>query len=119
MSEPYIIGLFTLAGTGLGALIMFAAADRTARIEERKHFRELGLKVAMTKFEGCSKLADATGKLQDIPPFEAFVLEGIKFMDIVSTPGLSAVETAKRLTELRDFSKTVDMFSNKKGTLDA
>jgi|ERR1035441_6768350 hypothetical protein len=102
---------FTLLGVIIGAWIMSAVAARTARIEERKHFRELGLKVALTKFEGCSKLAqqlaNASGKFQDMPPFEAFVIDGVKFMDIVATPGLSARETARRMAELRDFSKII------------
>jgi hypothetical protein len=111
MTDAYIVGIFTLAGTAVGGWISYAVAARTARIEERKHFRELGLKVALTKFEECSKfaqqLADATGKFQEIPPFEAFVIDGVKFMDIVSTPGLSAQETARRMAELRDFTKTI------------
>ena len=111
MTDAYIVGIFTIAGTTLGAWVSYAVAARTARIEERKHFRELGLKVTLTKFEGCSKLAqqlaDATGKFQEIPPFEAFVIDGVKFMDIVATPGLSAHETARRMSELRDFTKTI------------
>ena len=101
----------TLVGTALGVWGTFAVTNRTARLEERKHFRELGLQIAITKFEGCSKLAqqlaDATGKFQEIPPFEAFVIESTKFMDIVATPGLSAHETARRLALLRDFTKTI------------
>src|ERR1017187_8382575 len=100
MSEVVLVAAITAASTLFGAAIgvwgTLAATDRTARLEERKHFRELGLKVALTKIEGCSKLAqqlaDATGKFQEIPPFEAFVIESTKFMDIVSTPGLRAHE---------------------------
>lgn len=119
MTDAYIVGIFTIAGTALGAWVSYAVAARTARIEERKHFRELGLKVALTKFEGCSKLAqqlaNVTGKLQEIPPFEAFVIDGVKFMDIVSTPGLNAHETARRMAELRDFTKTICEAAIKKG----
>jgi hypothetical protein len=119
MIDAYIVGVFTLAGTALGAWVSYAVAARNARIEERKHFRELGLKVALTKFEGCAKLAqqlaNTTGKFQEIPPFEAFVIDGVKFMDIVATPGLSAHETARRMAELRDFNKVIIQSAKQKG----
>lgn len=111
MSDSFIVGIFTLAGTALGICATFAVAARTARIEERKHFRELGFKMALAKFEKnmemAQQLADATGKFQEAPPFEAFVIEGIKFMDIVATPGLSATETARRMAHLRDFTQII------------
>ena len=112
MSEPYIVGIIALAGTGLGALIMYAAAARTARIEERKHFRELGLKIALTKFESCVKSAqaitDLTGQPSEVPHFEIFVIEGIKLMEIVqSEPNIGADEIGRRIKRLRDFTKNV------------
>jgi hypothetical protein len=127
MNETILVcvlsGSFGLLGVVIGIWSTSAVAARTARIEERKHFRELGLKVALTKFEGCSKLAqqlaNSTGRFQEIPPFEAFVIEGIKFMDIVSTPGLSANETARRMSELREFSKTIVHAAKQKQQNDA
>ena len=111
MSDAYIVGIFTIAGTSLGAWVSYAVAARNARIEERKHFRELGLKMALTKFEKnmelAQQLADATGRFQEVRPFEAFVIEGIKFMDIVATPNLSADEMARRMSDLRDFTQTI------------
>lgn len=122
MNETVLVcilsGSFGFLGVVIGVWSSYAVAARTARIEERKHFRELGLKVALTKFEGCAKLAqqvaDATGRFQEMPPFEAFVIDGVKFMDIVSTPGLSAHETARQMAELRDFSKIIVQSTKKK-----
>jgi hypothetical protein len=106
-----VSGGFGLLGVVIGIWSTSAVAARNARIEERKHFRELGLKMALTKFEKnmelAQQLANATGKFQEVRPFEAFVIEGFKFMDIVSTPNLSASQMARRMADLRDFTMTV------------
>lgn len=123
MSDTIILCIITAAssllGITIGVLSTAYAAARRDRIEERKHFRELGLKVAVTKYEGCARLAqqlaDATGKAQATPNFESFVVEGVKFMDILSTPGLSAQEMARRMAELRDFTHTICESTNHKG----
>jgi hypothetical protein len=118
MSDSYIVGIFTLAGAALGSWVTFAVAAKTARIEERKHFRELGLKVALTKFEGCMKLAqqlaNETGKFQPVPPFEAFVINGVKLMEIVSTPGLSADEIARRMAKISDLTQAINHAAQEK-----
>ena len=122
MSDAYVTGLFTLAGTGLGFLGALLIANRTAKVEERRHireiqsrerqhYRELGMKMALNKSEWCAKLAqqlaNATGRFQEFPPFEAFIIDAMKFMDIVATPDLSAEEMARRMAELRDFIKII------------
>jgi hypothetical protein len=126
MTDVVLVGLITastgIIAAGMGVFGTLIVTNRSARFEEqrhrreiasreRQHYRELGLKVALTKFEMCSKLAqqlaDATGRFQEIPPFEAFVIDGVKFMDIVATPDLGAQETARRMAELRDFTKTI------------
>jgi hypothetical protein len=94
-----------LLGVIIGAWIMYAAAARTARIEESKHYRELGLKIALTKFESCVKSAqaitDLTGQPSEVPHFEIFVIEGIKLMEIVqSEPNISADEMGRRIKQL-------------------
>ena len=118
MSDSYIVGIFTLAGAALGSWVTFAIAAKTARIEERKHFRELGLKVALTKFEGCTKLAqqlaNESGKFQPVPPFEAFVVNGVKLMEIVSTPDLSADEIARRIAKIPDLTQAVNHMPHKR-----
>jgi len=88
-----------------------AAATRTARIEERKHFLELGLKVALINFEkvlaSAQQLANITGRTLEHPHFEVFVIKGIKFMDIVATPNISATEIAGQMNRLQDFTETI------------
>lgn len=115
MSDVVFVALIT-SGTSLLAAVIglggaWAINARTVRLEERKHFRELALKVALVKFESCERLAqqlaNATGKLTPVPPLDAFVIDAMKFMDIVSAPGLSARETGRRLAALRDFNKVV------------
>lgn len=104
-------GLFGLLGAVVGVFGALAVSNRTAKLEEKKHFRELGLKVALTKFEKngqlAQQLANATGKFQEIPPLEAFVIDGFKFMDIVASSNMDAHTTARRMAELRDFNKII------------
>jgi uncharacterized membrane protein YccC len=133
MSDVVLVGMVTAFAGIIGAVIgvcgTFIITSRTARFEEqrhireiasreRQHFRELGLKVALAKFEGCAKLAqqlaNATGKFQEVPPFEAFVIDGVKFMEIVATPDLSADETARRMSELRGFSQFIIQAAKKR-----
>ena len=94
-----------------------AATARTTRLEERKHFRELGLKVAILNYERnaalAQQLANLKGGFVDTPPLEVFVIKGMKFMDIVATPNISATEAGRRLADLQDFTSTV-IHANKK-----
>ena len=111
MNEAYIGGLIALAGSALGFLGALVIADRNARAEERKHFRELGLQVAFAKFkkegEIAQKMADLTGQIRVIPPISVFVVDGIKMMEVASDKGLSADEVGVKLSELNDFTEAV------------
>jgi hypothetical protein len=119
VSESYTVGLFTIAGVVLTFLFDQLRSERAARFEERKHFRELGLKVAILKYERNAALAQQVANLKgpgavvETPPLEVFVIKGIKFMEIVATPNLSADAAIRRLTELEDFTSTV-IDANKK-----
>jgi hypothetical protein len=104
-----------LLGTALGALASGATAvfitHITKRSEERRHFRELGLKVALTNFEYCMKLAQSAAdrykQMIPVPPLKAFVIQGIKLMEIVSDETLSADEMARRIAASEDFTQTI------------
>jgi hypothetical protein len=60
-----------------------------------------------SRLQLAQQLANLKGGFVDTPPLEFFVIKGIKFMDIVSTPNISADETARRLADLQDFTSTV------------
>jgi hypothetical protein len=106
-------GASGIIGVIIGGKISSAAADRTARIEERKHFRELGLKIAIINHERNAALAQQVANLKGLgaivnaPPLEVFVIKGIRFMEIVATSNISADETARRLADLQVFTETV------------
>ena len=111
MSDTYIVGLFTLAGSALGFIGALLIANRTAKIEERKHFRELGLQLAfhLAKQEEimAQKLADATGEIRFTPPISAWVAHSLKMMEIVSDTSLESTDIGKRLSELNKFTESV------------
>lgn len=111
MANEYVVGLFTLAGGLIGGGFTWLAARRRDRLEERKHLRELALKLAVLKFERtealAQALADRTGKFQEHPPIEAFVLHALRFMDLLDQPGLTPEELGRRLAELQTFSRGV------------
>lgn len=104
-------GLFALLGASIGGLISYLTAARAARAEERRHLRELALKVALTKFEGCQalaqQLANATGNFQPVPPLDEFILQAVRLMDIAGDSRLSAAEATRRLRELSDFARAI------------
>jgi hypothetical protein len=111
MSDPYVVGIFTLAGAIVGVCGALAVAARAARAEERKHFRELGLKVALTNFEACMKMAQsATDRFNQplhVPPLKTFIIQGIRLMEIVSDTSLSADEMAQRVAKMEDFTQEI------------
>jgi hypothetical protein len=111
MSDSIIIGIFTILGTGLGAWITYASAAKAARIEEQKHVRELGLKVALVNFENCMKLAQSAASAYHetftVPPLKGFIVQGIKLMEIISDPTLDAQEMARRINASEDFAQVI------------
>jgi hypothetical protein len=84
---------------------------RELRMKERQQFRELGLKVALTNFEYCMKLAqsaaDRFNQPFHIPPLKAFIIQGIKLMEVVSDPRLSADEMARKIADCEDFTQAI------------
>ena len=104
-------GASGLVGVIIGGKISSAAANRAARLEERRHLREIGLKVGLTNFEYCMKLAQSAAdryqQFMPVPPLKAFVIQGIKLMEIASDQNLSAQEMARRIAESEDFTQTI------------
>ncbi len=80
-------------------------------MKERQQFRELGLKVALTNFEYCMKLAqsaaDRFNQPFHIPPLKAFIIQGIKLMEVVSDPHLSADDMARKIADCEDFTQAI------------
>lgn len=122
MNDIIIAAIIGTGGALLGGIMgiygTLIITDRTTRLEERKHFRELGLKVAIINHDKnaamAQQLANQTGRTVETPPLEVFVIKGMKFMDIVATPNINAAETARRLTLLQDFTSTVIHASKEK-----
>ena len=90
MNDIILAAIIGTGGALLGSVIgiygTLIITDRTTRLEERKHFRELGLKVAIINYERNAALAQQVanakglGAVVEIPPFEVFVIKGIKFI---------------------------------------
>jgi hypothetical protein len=84
---------------------------RELGLKERQHYRELGLKVALVNFEHCSALAQsAADKYHEVfrvPPLKGFIIQGIKLMEIISDPNLSADEMARKIAASEDFAQTI------------
>jgi hypothetical protein len=97
-----LIGACVGAVAGLGGSI--AAAIISRRSEERRHYRELGIQVALAKFNQqaalLNQLANATGKVEFMPPFETFLVYGIRLMEIVADLHLSPEEIKSKVDAL-------------------
>ena len=110
-----LVAVVGLIGAVFGAIVGAASSLLTAFLtrstEERKHYRELGVKVAMAKFEQhqvlAQKVADATGQAVPIPPFDAFLLHAVRLMEIVSNRNLNSDQIASRMKHLTDFTNEV------------
>ena len=112
MADPNIItGIFALSGVAIGSLATFFISSRTAKLEDRRHIRELGLQLATTNLEHrmreAQAIADKTGRILEIPSLTIFVVEGIKMAEIICDPRLNAYEMGQRLAGLPTFTKTV------------
>jgi hypothetical protein len=113
-----VASVFGLIGVVIGGRISAAAAERAAKAAERQHFRELGMQFAMVNYEGCVKMAeraaDAHNKTYVIPPLKAFVIQGIKIMEIVGDPTLSNQAMIRKISECEDFAKAIVNDTNQK-----
>ena len=111
MDSNVVTGLFTLAGTLLGAIGTYAVTVRTARMENQRHLRELGLKLALTNFDFFTKQAQAEANMtrQSIPvlPLSLFAAEGIKLAEILTNQRLTPDEIGKAIADLKFFRSTV------------
>jgi hypothetical protein len=111
--------LYGFIGSLIGGGLVLFSQWLTRRQEDRSHIRELGLKMGLARHENCVRAAqqeaDATKKIVTTPPFEACIVDGVKLMEVVSTPGLSAEEMARRIAEYRAYSQSVlDSIQKKK-----
>lgn len=102
--DPIVIATaFTL----LGSLISVFATLATTRYENRRHIRDVGVKLALAHFESRVKeqqaLADATGKMREVNALPVFFAEAMKVAEIVSNPKLNGFDIGWRLAELPRF----------------
>jgi hypothetical protein len=71
----------------------------------------MGYRLALIKFEALSKEAaegsTEMGFDQNLPALEEFILDGIKFMDIIANGGLTEKEIADRIRGLKAFNATI------------
>lgn len=110
-----LISVIGAAGVSIGAIIGAASSLIVTYInrssEERRHFRELGVQIAIEKFKQSLDLAqttaNATGRPISLPGFDAFLIHSIRLMEIVAEPGLSANETASKINKLGEFTDTL------------
>jgi hypothetical protein len=135
-----IVGIIGVGGIIIGVIGSLFISARTARIEEQRHlreldfrdkqqrqelelrdrqqFRELGIRVGLANFEQCMALAkSAANRFHEpfrVPPLTGFIIQGIKQMEIVSDPHLSAEEMARKIAECEDFAQTFILAARKK-----
>jgi len=104
------MGVCTAIGGIIGALLSLFGLWLANRSQNRRHTAELGIRIALAKFEYdrqlAQQLANMTHKMQETPPFNAFLIDGIRLMDIVSNRRLSPEQMAERIGSLADFTKT-------------
>jgi|GEM_PF-2779470 len=111
----FIAAFLGVVGIGMGAIIGAAASLLvtwiTRRSEEQRHYREMGLQIALAKFkqhqELAQNLANRSGRVAEIPPFNQFLLHSIRLMEIVSDQRLNADQIASRLSTLDDLAEEV------------
>jgi hypothetical protein len=114
------IYLTFVAGTFVGIIVgsiitligTLSSTWITTRSEERRQIRELGLRVALAKFDqqliSARSLARVRGDaLIETPPFEQFLTYGIRLVDAVSTKGQKPVAIGKIIAESVRFSEAV------------
>ena len=106
-NQSIIAGFFGIFGSVIG---MFATIAVTRR-EDKRHVREIGLKLAMVNLEQRIKeqqaLADETGQIQEVLPLPILVAEAMKAAEIVSNSCLSADEIGHRLADMETFTVKV------------
>ena len=115
MNVNITVVLGACVGAVVGAAIGFAGTILSTLIsrkaEERRHFRELGVQVALAKFDDVrdtmQNLTNATGRTTEMPSLDAFLVQGIKLMDALSDSRLTAKQIARRITESVELAKAV------------
>jgi len=115
MNVNITVILGACVGAVVGAVIGFAGTILSTLIarkaEERRHFRELGVQVALAKFghvrDTMQEVAKASRRIVEMPSLDAFLVQGIKLMDAVSDSRLSAEQIAGKITESVELAKGV------------
>ena len=108
LQTPAIItGFFTIFGSSMAVIGTIFVTRR----DDKRHIRELGLKLALVNLEQRIKeqqaIADATGKIQEVLPLPVLVAESMRVAEIVSNPRLSGDEIGRRLAGLSGFAGTM------------
>jgi hypothetical protein len=107
-----LIGISAAIGSVMGALFSLLGIWLTNRSQERRHHWELGVQVALAKYkkfdEYAQWAANEFGREFRVPPFNVFLIDGIRIMEIVSNKRLNADQIAHRISELIDFTKEID-----------
>lgn len=111
----FYAALLGVVGIGIGAIIgastSLLVAWITRRSEERRHYRELGVEIALAKFkqhqELAQQIANASGKVAEIPPFNQFLLHSIRLMEIISDHRLNADQIALHISSLDNLAEKV------------
>ena len=111
-ASPTAITIVAAAiGGGIASIVGAVSQWLTRRAEARRHYRELGVEIARLKFEQCQALAqqtaNATGKFIPMPPFDAFLMQSIKLMEIVSDSSLTAEQVEKRVAGIKPYTDAI------------
>jgi hypothetical protein len=91
-------------------MVLSASRQPMARVRTRMpvvfvgEYRELGLQVALAQFGhrsmAAKQLADMTGNIIRVVPFESCLVYGIRLVEIVSDAGLSLEEIRANIKDL-------------------
>ncbi len=105
-----VVGVFSaIFAAGVSALFQLINGWRERIAADKRHLRDLALKTAIEKFKIETDLPAhfaKSGKEWKQPPFDAYVIHAVRLMEIAQDTSLSTDEVARKLSGLRDFSRT-------------
>ena len=110
----------TLLGVLIGGIFSFLNTRQQLRSEERKHRREIILKLGFDYWQVQTEFAKyANEKFRTpaaIPPFETYALHMVKFLEMLDSREIHGENVEEKFRELYDFSQHVNSIAYRLNT---